>query len=247
MRSVDAVIFRAVLTAALASTTVPAGQAGQAVSQIRQDVEQSLRDDDDLRRIAVSIAGDEVTLGGSVPHLLAKNRAIERALDIDGVETVVNELTLPEEEDDSELAERVGKAINRYVNYTIWDYIDGVVEGGVVRLFGSVTPDYDKKGDLYKAVAKIRGVQDYVDDIEIQSASITDERLRAVISRRLASSMHFERTARMRTPPFHIVVNNSIVTLIGYVQSEIEYREMEQLIRFTQGVLRVDNQLQVIG
>ena len=247
MRSVDTFIFHAVLIAALASTTATAVQASQAAPKLRQDVEQSLRDDGDLRRIAVSIAGDEVTLGGSVPHLLAKNRAIQRALDVDGVETVVSELILPEQEDDSELAERVGQVISRYSFFTIWDYIDGRVEGGVVRLFGSVTPDRDKKGDLYEAIAEIRGVQDYVDKIEIQSTSITDEQLRMTIGRRLASSTHFERTARMRTPPFHIIVNHSIVTLVGFVQSEIEYREMEQLIRFTRGVLRVDNQLQVVG
>ena len=50
----------------------------------------------------------------------------------------------------------------------------------------------------------------------------------------------------MRNPPYHIVVNRGTITMRGYVQSEIEYREMELIIRQTQGILTVDNQLQVL-
>ena len=50
----------------------------------------------------------------------------------------------------------------------------------------------------------------------------------------------------MRNPPYHIVVHLSSVTMRGYVQSEIEYREMERIIRQTHGILNVDNQLQVL-
>ena len=80
----------------------------------------------------------------------------------------------------------------------------------------------------------------------MQSTSTTDDRLRQVIGRKLLSSQHFDRTVRMQNPPYHIVVNLSSVTLRGYVQSEIEYRELEQIVRQTQGILNVDNQLQVL-
>jgi len=33
------------------------------------------------------------------------------------------------------------------------------------------------------------------------------------------------------------------VTMYGWVQGEIEYRELEQIARFTSGVLRVTNNL----
>ena len=246
MQSLDTILLRTVLTVVLAQMMALSAQAGQTASQIERDVEQTLSGDRDLRQIDVSVAGNEVTLGGDLPHLFAKNRAIERTLDVDGVETVVSELTLPEEEEDSELAQQIGRAINRYAHYTLWDHIDGRVNGGVVTLYGSVTPDRDKKGDLYEKIAKIKGVQDYDDQIEIQSVSGEDARLRSVIGRRLVSNIHFERTVTMRTPPFHIVVNRGSVTLVGYVQTQIEYHEMEQVVRFTQGVLQVDNQLQII-
>ena len=219
--------------------------AEQQAPQLQQEVERSLGDDD-FERIEVSVTGSEVTLSGTVPHLLAKNQAIGRALEVAGVETVASELQLPVEEEDDDVAEEVGKAISRYPHFTIWDYIEGRINQGVVTLHGSVTPMRDKKGELYETIAKIRGVQDYVDEIEVQSSSSADDRLRAIIGRSLSSNQHFQRTVRMQNPPYHIVVNRSSVTLFGYVQTEIEYREMERIIRQTVGILNVDNQLQVL-
>ena len=226
---------------------VPAKANQATAEQIVAQVEQSLEGENDLDRIEVSVVGSEVILSGRVPHLLAKNRAIEFALQIEGVETVASELELPVEEQDSDLAERVIKSINRYPYYTIWDYIDGNINNGVVTLSGSVTPDRDKKKELYERIAEIRGVQDYIDRIEIQSVSQEDQRLRNVIGRRLSSSEHFQRTINMRIPPYHIIINRGIVTLVGYVQSQVENHEMERIIRQAQGVLRVNNRLQVIG
>lgn len=219
-------------------------EAEQPAAQIQQEVERSIRGGD-FERIEVSVAGSEVTLSGTVPHLFAKNEAIQRALEVAGVETVASELQLPIEEEDADVAAEVIKAINRYAHFTIWDDIDGRIDQGVVTLHGSVTPNRDKKGELYETIAKIRGVQDYIDEIEVQSTSSGDQRLRRVIGRSLASSQHFERTIRMRHPPYHIVVNRSSVTMRGFVQSEIEYREMERIIRQTNGILNVDNQLQI--
>ena len=244
MKALDVYLSCVLAVGAVSWWVAPVG-AEQSAPQIQQEVERSLRGGD-YRRIEVSVAGSEVTLSGTVPHLLAKNEAIERALDVTGVETVASELELPVEEQDSDVAAEVVKAISRYAHFTIWDYIDGRINQGVVTLRGSVTPDRDKKRELYETIAKIKGVQDYVDEIDVQSTAGGDDRLRDVIGRSLASSQHFERTVRMRNPPYHIVVNRSSVTMHGYVQSEIEYREMERIIRQTHGILNVDNQLQVL-
>lgn len=219
--------------------------AGQRAEQIQQQVEAAL-EDRDFRRVEISVSGSEVTLSGTIPHLFAKNDAIERTLQVEGVETVASELQFPAEEEDTDIAEEVGKAISRYAYFTLWDYVQGRVNGGVVTLQGSVTSVRDKKRELYETIAKIRGVQDYVDQIEVQSPAVGDERLRQAIGRRLASNQHFERTVTMRSPPYHIVVDRSSVTLLGYVQNRIEYQEMEQIIRSTQGVIQVDNQLQIL-
>jgi osmotically-inducible protein OsmY len=245
MKALNVYVSCVFATGAVTWLAVAPVDAEQQAPNIKQAVERSIRGGD-FARIEVSVAGSEITLSGAVPHLFAKNEAIERTLQVTGVETVASELQLPIEEEDAEVAKEVVKAISRYAHFTIWDNIDGRINKGVVTLSGSVTPNRDKKRELYDTITKIRGVQDYIDEIEIQSTSISDARLREVIGRNLASSEHFERTVRMRNPPYHIVVNRGTITMRGYVQSEIEYREMELIIRQTQGILTVDNQLQVL-
>ena len=219
-------------------------EARQTAQQLEREVRESLRGEGDLRRIEVSVQGSEATLSGRVPTFWAKDQAIKRALDVDGIETVASELEIPAVEDDSDLAQDVAKAVQRYPNYTIWDDITGRVDGGRVTLSGRVTPDRAKADDIFERVAKVRGVQDVQSDIMTLPHSQSDWDLRRAIARRVFSSGHFERFARMPNPPFHIIVHNSIITLVGYVQSQIELLELQSIVAQTEGVLRVENRLE---
>ena len=222
----------------------PPAQAGQASPALEREVRESLHDERDLRRIEVSVDGSEATLAGRVETFWDKDRAIKRALDVDGIETVVSELELPEPESDNDIAEELSKAVQRYPHYTIWDFITGNVRNGEVALGGWVTPDRDKAGDLFERVAKIEGVQEVRSDIRTLPPAQGDNRLRRSIIRQLARSTHFERLVRMPNPPFHIVINNGIVLLVGYVQGQIELLEMQRIVGQTHGVLRVENRLE---
>ena len=219
-------------------------EARQAAQQLERDVGESLRGERDLRRIEVSVQGSEATLSGRVPTFWAKDQAIKRALDVDGIDTVVSELEIPAVEDDNDIAQDVAKAVQRYPHYTIWDHITGRVNGGRVSLSGRVTPDRDKANDIFERVAKVKGVQDVQNDIMTLPPSRNDRDLRNVIARGIFSSTHFERFRTMSNPPFHIIVHNSVVTLVGYVQGQIELIEMQRIVAHTQGVLRVENQLE---
>ena len=230
----------------VAAGGVTAVTAAQTPEQLRQAVAQELREERALRGIEVSVDGDEVTLTGRLRNFWEKNEALRRTFEVRGVGTVVSEIEVPVEEDEARLAEEVGRVIRRYPHYRIWDYIDGRIDDGVVTIAGRVTPDRDKAGELFERIAKVRGVQDIRMNVTPLSPSRADDRLRAAIGRRLFSSEHFQRFASMTNPPFHIIVNNSVVTLIGYVQSRIEYIEMQRIVAQTQGVLRVDNQIQTI-
>ena len=150
-------------------------------------------------------------------------------------------------EEDQRIADEVGKAIDRYPFYTIWDEIAGRVDNGIVTLSGRVTPGRDKARELSERIAKVPGVQGVEMDIRMLSPSSGDARIRHIIARRLVSNSHFERFRTMRNPPFHIIVDNSIVTLIGYVQSGIERIELQRVVAQTPGVLRVENQLQALS
>ena len=219
-------------------------EAGQASPGIEREVRESLHDVRDLRSVEVSVDGSEATLTGRVETFWDKDRAIKRALDVDGIETIVSELELPEPETDNDIAEEVGKIVQRYPHYTIWDFISGRVKDGAVSLGGWVTPDRDKAGDLFERVAKIKGVQDVQSDIVTLSPSQGDTRLRRSIIRQLARNTHFERLVMMTNPPFHIVINNGVVLLVGYVQGQIELIEIQRIVGQTQGVLRVENRLE---
>ena len=221
-------------------------EARQTAQQLEREVHESLRGEGDLRRIEVSVQGSEATLSGRVPTFWAKDQAIKGALDVDGIETVVSELEIPAVEDDSDLAEEVAKAVQRYSYYTIWDVVTGRVDGGRVFLSGRVTPERAKAAEIFERVAKVKGVQDVQSDILTLPPSPSDGNLRRAIARRVFSSTHFERFARMPNPPFHIIVHNSIVTLVGYVQGQAELIELHRIVAQTAGVLRVENQLEKV-
>lgn len=225
----------------LVSEAAPA--AAQPSDRLEREVRDALRRDRGLRRLEVATNGGEVILAGSLDTFWLKSEAIRRALDVDGVEAVVSEITLPEGSDVG-LVDDVSRAMLRYPHYTVFDYLDGRIENGVVTLTGWVTSERDKRAEVFERVAKVRGVQDVRNEIVSISPSTGDNRLRTSIARQVFNNVHFQRFSSFANPPFHIVVQRSVVTLVGYVQGEIERRELERIARQTDGVLRVVNQLQ---
>ena len=243
-RFVVPVFVAVTAVAATHAATAAAAAAEQTSDQLQQRVENALRDERALRTVEVAVVGDEATLTGRVSTFWDKHRAIERALGVNGISSVASEMVIPAEEDEQRLAEEVGRAVRGYPHYRIWDLIDGRVNNGVVTLFGRVTPERNKEGELFERIAKIRGVQDVQVNFDVLPTSRSDTRLRRAIARRVFSSEHFERFASMPNPPFHIIVDNSVVTLVGYVQGRIELLELQRIVAQTQGVLRVENHLQ---
>lgn len=236
--------------AAIAAFTFPIADidaaAAQAPEQIKQAVERELRGERELRELVVTVDGTEVTLAGPLRTFWEKSEAIRRTFEVDGVETVASEIVVPIEEDQERLVEEVVKAIQRYPHYRVWDYIDGNIDNGNVTIFGAVTPERDKAQEIFERIAKIRGVQDVQMNVTTLSPSSGDRRIRASIGRQIAANHHFQRYSVMQNPPFHIIVNNGVATLVGYVQGQIERMELQRIVAQTQGVLRVENQLQTI-
>ena len=228
----------------LVSTALTAFSMGQTAAQIERDVQRTLEDEHDLRAIAVSVTGTAVTLMGRVPTFWAKSQAIKKTLEVTGVETVVSELEIPAAEDDNDLAQAVAKAVLNYPHYTMWDYIGGGVDRGVVTLMGSVTPDRDKAGQLFERVAKIRGVQDVRNTIETQPVSGFDADLRYSLASRIFNSTQFQEYSSWPSPPFHLIVHSGRVRLVGVVRSAVEKRVLEQIVSHTMGVFGVVNDLQ---
>ena len=241
-RSLSAVVCVLLALGVLQTGAAPAAaQPSERLERVRDE----LRRERGLRRLEVAVNGSEVTLTGGLDTFWLKSEAIRRALDVDGVETVVSEITLPEGSDES-IISGVSRAVLNYPYYTVFDYLDGRVENGVVTLIGRVTSERDKRDEVFERVAKVRGVQDVQNQIVQMSPSTADNRLRNNLAQQIFRNIHFQRFASYKNPPFRILVDRSVVILVGYVQGEIERREMETIARQTFGVLRVHNQLQTM-
>ena len=193
----------------------------QVVPAIVGAVEDVVRDDLDLDTVTIQVDGTEATLSGRVPTLWVKTQAIDRVLALDGVETVATELTIPEAENDDEIAQAVGSAIRQYRHNTIWDYVGASVVDGVVTLSGSVTPDRDKPAELFERVAKIRGVQDIKLELTRQSSSGRDMDLRTVIAQRVRRHPTFSQYAIMPDPPFRILVEEGVLAPLAVDQAAV--------------------------
>ena len=233
----------------LAPQAALAAGAEQSRPPVADAVADMLRDSLDLEDVTVTVSGNEATLSGSVPTFWDKTEAIERTLAFPQVETVASELTVPEVEDDNAIAREVGRAIRNYRYITIWDYVGGGVEDGVVTLNGAVTQDRDKPAELFERVARIPGVQDIRMGIARQSASARDDRLRMEIADRALrhpTLSHYTLTGDI-TPPFRIIVDQAIVMLVGSVRSGAESRVLETIARQAFESDEVRNLLQFPG
>lgn len=239
----SALVLSLSVSAVLHVSGAPARTAQTAI-QIEEAVARALTSEGDLRRIEVSAEGREVTLTGPVPTFWAKSQAIEKALAVSGVETVVSELGIPRVEDEGALAQDVVQAILGYSRYTMWDFIQVSLLDGVVTLAGSVTPDGNKAGDLLERVAKTRGVQEVRDGIERQPVSGMDDELRRALAATIFSHDLFLPYSTLTLPPFHVVVANRDVRLVGMVRDDTEKRVLGHLARQTFGVREVINELE---
>ncbi len=223
--------------------TVNAGENDS--EQLQREIERRLQGRA-YRWIEVSVDGSVGTLEGGVPDMWARNQAVQRAQRVKGLTKINDLLIVPKGESDAVVAEAIATAIRRYPHYTLWDHVTGRVVNGVVFLEGYVTPDRRKATALFERVARVKGVQAIKSSLVTLSPSQRDRQIRHSIARRLRNNIHFERVARMVHPPFHIVVQNGHVTLVGNVTTAAERIELQRLVAHTAGVLRVNNHLNTI-
>ena len=162
----------------------------------------------------------------------------------DGVKEIVSELTIGRAESDRALAERVADQVRRSSYFTVFDDVGIGVENGIVTLTGYVTQPI-KSEDLARRVSHVDGTQDFVNRLEVLPASLGDDRLRNVVANAIYRDPSFSNYASQAVPPVHIIVRNSSVLLTGVVNSEVERRQAENIVRGISGIIGVQNALRV--
>ena len=144
--------------------------------QIQSQIERRPLKNDALLHVTISVQEDVVSLSRSVPSLWAKEAATEEAREFSPLHGVATDaLQIESAESDAALAQDVVEAIRDYEYYTVFDFVEWSINHGVVTLTGQVTTTPDKKGDIGRRVARVPGVQELQNDLEILSPSRGDQ------------------------------------------------------------------------
>ena len=89
-----------------------------------------------------------------------------------------------------QLYRAVQKQVLNYAWFSIFDNVESQINDGVVVLHGKVTMPYKSK-DLEKRVAKVDGVKQVINKLEVLPVSQFDDRLRLQIARAIYSNPNF--------------------------------------------------------
>jgi hyperosmotically inducible protein len=142
---------------------------------------------------------------------------------------------------DTRIADEIGRHITQYPQLTIFDYVTGTVDNGVVTLTGKVTMPF-KKTDIGRKASEISGVRDVQNNIDVLPVSSFDETLRLRIARAIYGNSAFWRYGARANPPIHIIVERGHVTLTGVVNSDVD-RMLARSLATGFGELSVTNEL----
>lgn len=234
---------RALLVVLLLAAAAPA-HAAVSDAELTRNIQRQLSGlDYGSRRPVVSVSGGVVSVTGTVLTLWLKEETINRILKVQGIESIMADLTIPRAESDEKLVIEVGDKIRHYDLFTVYDDFQGRVKNGVVYLGGAVT-EPKKLTDVVERVAKIRGVQAIENKVTVLPTNQSDDRLRVQIANAIYRMPEFERYS-MADPPIHIIVNNSRVILVGIVRAELEKRKALEAARFVEGSLAIEDRIQL--
>jgi hyperosmotically inducible protein len=139
------------------------------------------------------------------------------------------------------LAQDVARQVNTYTRFTIFDDVSIGIENGLVTLTGKVTMPY-KREDIARRAAKVDGVREVLNRIDVLPVSSLDDELRYRIARAIYGNPSFWNYAAMANPPIHIVVEHGRVRLTGVVNSNVE-RMLARTLATGWGELSVTNEL----
>lgn len=142
------------------------------------------------------------------------------------------------------MAERVRKELVTLPYYGVFDNLAYQVEGDTVTLYGQVVRP-STRSDAEHRVAKIEGVDQVINRIEVLPLSSFDDDIRVRTYRALFGSSGLYRYAMGANPSLHIIVKNGNVTLEGVVSNQMDKQLAYMAASRVPYVFSVTNNLQV--
>jgi hyperosmotically inducible periplasmic protein len=122
---------------------------------------------------------------------------------------------------DADIAKSVQHELLSYPYYGIFDDLSFQVRSGMVTLYGEVTQPI-KKSDVHNIVAKLPGVENVNDNIQVLPLSGNDNLLRRQIAASIYRYPSLSRYGMGTHPSIHVIVDNGHVTLTGVVDTQAD-------------------------
>lgn len=224
----------------------PSG-AGRYDQSIQALASQQLASKKEFHNVQAAAEDGIVTLTGAVELYQQKLDAAKKVRKLANVQGVRNliEVAGPDVPDAQLAAQLDRKLYYDRIGYdNVFNYITASVQNGVVTLNGEARLDVDRDSALWLAY-NMPGVKDVVNNINVASASIFDDRIRLQAARVIYRDPVLSRYAIDPAYPIRIVVNNGKLSLYGTVASQMD-KEVAG-IRASQvfGAFSVQNNLQV--
>jgi hyperosmotically inducible protein len=141
-----------------------------------------------------------------------------------------------------QLSKSVRKQLVTLPYYGVFDNLAYEINGGTVTLYGQVVRPSTRQ-DAARRVAKLPGVTQVVNKIEVLPLSSFDDSIRVRAYRTIFNTAGLYRYAMGGNPALHIVVNNGHLTLEGVVASEGDKRFAYMAASQVPGVFSVTNNL----
>jgi osmotically-inducible protein OsmY len=216
-------------------------------SQIQVDLKAALSAER-FRDVSVSVKNGVVDLSGTVELCAYKEEAEKKAQQNRNTAAVRNEIKIagprvPDEELQRKLVEKVEYDRVGY-GTTPFNAISVSVRNGVVTLGGHAYGPTDKDSAI-SVVTHTRGVQDVIDEIEVDPVSPIDDRIRIQVARSIYGHPSLNKYAIDPGKPIRISVQNGNVTLFGVVDSQMDKDVANIRANSVSGIFKVTNRLEV--
>jgi hyperosmotically inducible protein len=216
--------------------------------QIQQAVSHKIHNAKQLQGVSSSVEDGIVTLTGTVGLYQDKLDAAKKVKKLANVAGVRNDIavagqTVP----DSQLQQKLAKklAYDRVGYYdNAFNYLALGVKDGVVTLDGDTVNDVAKSSAL-DLVARMPGVKDVVNDVNVLPVSMFDDSIRVRTLRAIYRDSVLGRYGSDPVRPIRIVVDNGHVTLYGTVQSAMDKTIAGMRANAVPGAFSVENKLVV--
>lgn len=221
---------------------------GRYDQQIQQTVNQKIHNAKQLQSVNSSVEDGIVTLTGTVGLYQDKLDAAKKVKKLANVTGVRNDIAVAGETvPDGQLQQKLAKklAYDRVGYYdNAFNYLALGVKDGVVTLNGDTVTDVAKDSAL-AIVARMPGVKDVVNQVNVLPVSIFDDSLRARTARAIYRDSVLGRYATDPVDPIRIVVDNGHVTLYGTVESAMDKTIAGMRANAVPGAFSVENKLVV--